>query len=105
MEKGFEYQLHTLPSGLRLVTIPMPAATTATVLVLVKCGSKYETKDLSGISHFLEHMMFKGTQQRRVFGYQQRVDASCQLQGFTSKELRDTSQRRGYETDTSWMWV
>ena len=53
MEKGFEYQLHTLPSGLRLVTVPMPAAKTATVLMLVKCGSKYETKDLGGISHFL----------------------------------------------------
>ncbi len=89
MEKGFEYQLHTLPSGLRLVTVPMPAATTATVLVLVKCGSKYETKDLSGISHFLEHMMFKGTQRRP--GY---LDISRELDGigasynaFTSKEV------------------
>lgn len=89
MEKGFEYQLHTLPSGLRLVTVPMPAAKTATVLVLVKCGSKYETKDLGGISHFLEHMMFKGTQRRP--GY---LDISRELDGigasynaFTSKEV------------------
>lgn len=89
MAKGFDYQLYTLPSGLRLVTVPMPAATTATVLVLVKCGSKYETKQLSGISHFLEHMMFKGTQQRP--GY---LDISRELDGigasynaFTSKEV------------------
>ncbi len=89
MEKGFEYQLHTLPSGLRLVTVPMPAAKTATVLVLVKCGSKYETKDFGGISHFLEHMMFKGTQRRP--GY---LDISRELDGigasynaFTSKEV------------------
>ncbi len=89
MEKGFEYQLHTLPSGLRLVTVPMPAAKTATVLMLVKCGSKYETKDLGGISHFLEHMMFKGTQRRP--GY---LDISRELDGigasynaFTSKEV------------------
>lgn len=89
MEKGFEYQLHTLPLGLRLVTVPMPAAKTATVLVLVKCGSKYETKDLGGISHFLEHMMFKGTQRRP--GY---LDISRELDGigasynaFTSKEV------------------
>ncbi len=89
MEKGFEYQLHTLPSGLRLVTIPMASAKTATVLVLVSTGSKYETKDFSGISHFLEHMMFKGTEHRP--GY---LDISRELDGigasynaFTSKEV------------------
>lgn len=89
MEKGFEYQLHTLPSGLRLVTVPMASAKTATVLVLVATGSKYETKDFSGISHFLEHMMFKGTERRP--GY---LDISRELDGigasynaFTSKEV------------------
>lgn len=89
MTKVFDHQLHTLPSGLRLVTVPMPSATTATVLVLVKCGSKYEPKNLGGISHFLEHMMFKGTQRRP--GY---MDISRELDGigasynaFTSKEV------------------
>ncbi len=89
MDTGLPYQLHTLPSGLRLVTVAMPSATTATVLVLVKCGSKYEPKDLGGISHFLEHMMFKGTQQRP--GY---LDISRELDSigasynaFTSKEV------------------
>jgi predicted Zn-dependent peptidase len=89
MKKTFDYQLHTLPSGLRLVTVPMPAATTATVLVLVRCGSKYETKDLSGISHFLEHMMFKGTARRPG-----QLDISRELESigasynaFTSKEV------------------
>jgi predicted Zn-dependent peptidase len=89
MNNGFDHHLHTLPSGLRLVTIPMPSATTATVLVLVRCGSKYEPKNLGGISHFLEHMMFKGTQRRP--GY---VDISRELDGigasynaFTSKEV------------------
>jgi predicted Zn-dependent peptidase len=37
---------------------------TATALVLVEAGSKYETKDKNGISHFLEHMCFKGTTAR-----------------------------------------
>ncbi|MBP6885840.1 MAG: insulinase family protein [Candidatus Pacebacteria bacterium] len=89
MTTGFDHRLHTFASGLRLVTIPMPSATTATVLVLVKCGSKYEPKNLGGISHFLEHMMFKGTQRRP--GY---VDISRELDGigasynaFTSKEV------------------
>jgi predicted Zn-dependent peptidase len=89
MDMSFEHHLQTFPSGLRLVTVPMPAAKTATVLVLVKCGSKYETRELSGVSHFLEHLMFKGTQKRP--GY---LDISRELDGigasynaFTSKEV------------------
>jgi predicted Zn-dependent peptidase len=54
----------TLENGLRLITIPMEQANSATVLILVGTGSKYETKDINGISHFLEHMFFKGTAKR-----------------------------------------
>lgn len=64
MKQGFKHQTHTFESGLRLVTVPMPATKTATVLVLVGTGNKYETKDKRGISHFLEHLMFKGTTKR-----------------------------------------
>ncbi len=64
MDQPFPYQLHTFDSGLRLVTVPMPGTKTATVYVLVGTGSKYETKEINGISHFLEHMMFKGTAKR-----------------------------------------
>lgn len=48
-------------NGLRLLTISHEDAKTATVLLLVGTGSKYEPKELNGISHFLEHMLFKGT--------------------------------------------
>lgn len=58
------FQKTVLSNGLRLVTIPMKDTATVTVLVLVEAGSKYETKDISGLSHFLEHMCFKGTQKR-----------------------------------------
>ena len=58
------YQKTTLPNGLRILTIPMADTKTATVLVLVATGSKYETKAINGISHFLEHMTFKGTKKR-----------------------------------------
>jgi len=51
----------TLKNGLRIVTVPSKNTKTVTVLVLVGTGSKYETKDINGISHFLEHMFFKGT--------------------------------------------
>ena len=50
-----------LKNGLRVISIPMKNANSVTVLVLVGTGSKYETKDINGISHFLEHMFFKGT--------------------------------------------
>lgn len=54
----------TLENGLRIITVPMEGTKTATVLVLVGTGSKYETKEINGISHFLEHMLFKGTKKR-----------------------------------------
>lgn len=53
-----------LKNGLRLITVPMKESPTVTVLVLVEAGSKYEQKEISGISHFLEHMCFKGTKKR-----------------------------------------
>lgn len=58
------YKKTVLPNGLRILTIPMANTKTATVLVLVATGSKYETKDINGISHFLEHITFKGTKKR-----------------------------------------
>ncbi len=54
----------TLKNGLRALFIKNPRSTTATVQVLVGVGSDYETKCESGISHFLEHMCFKGTTHR-----------------------------------------
>ena len=58
------YTRTLLKNGLRVLTIPMPSLESATVLVLVGAGSRYETKANSGISHFLEHMAFKGTSTR-----------------------------------------
>jgi len=54
----------TLKNGLRIITVPQKSTQAVTVLVLVSTGSKYETKEVSGISHFLEHMFFKGTKKR-----------------------------------------
>lgn len=53
-----------LPNGLRIITVPQPANLAVTVLVLVETGSQYETRETSGLSHFLEHMCFKGTKKR-----------------------------------------
>ncbi|MDP4007210.1 MAG: pitrilysin family protein [bacterium] len=56
-----------LRSGLRLLTIPQRNTKTVTVLVLVGTGSKYEEKRTNGVSHFLEHMFFKGTKKRPTY--------------------------------------
>ena len=53
-----------LKNGLRVILVPQLSSLAATVMVSVEAGSKYETKDISGISHFLEHMCFKGTAKR-----------------------------------------
>jgi len=58
------YKKTILKNGLRIITAPMKNTEAVTVLVLVGAGSKYETKKINGISHFLEHMFFKGTKKR-----------------------------------------
>jgi predicted Zn-dependent peptidase len=53
-----------LSNGLRVLLIPQKKALASTVLLLVEAGSEYETKEINGLSHFLEHMCFKGTTNR-----------------------------------------
>ncbi|MBU4057640.1 insulinase family protein, partial [Patescibacteria group bacterium] len=64
-----------LKNGMRIVIIPMKESPTVTTLVLVEAGSKYETKEINGISHFLEHMMFKGTKKRKSLEISRELDA------------------------------
>src|SRR5215469_7527144 len=59
-----KFNRKVLSNGLRVLTIPMPSFESATVLVMAGAGSRYETQKNSGISHFLEHMAFKGTDRR-----------------------------------------
>lgn len=54
----------TLPSGLDTIVVPRAEGQTVTFLVLIGVGSRYETPQQSGLSHFLEHMFFKGTTTR-----------------------------------------
>lgn len=57
-------QKDSLENGLRIISLLDKRTEAVTVLVLVKTGSKYEKKETNGISHLLEHMLFKGTQTR-----------------------------------------
>src|SRR3989338_4698822 len=58
------FEKKVLDNGLRAVLAPMNNTEAATLLVLVGVGSRYETKKINGVSHFLEHMFFKGTKSR-----------------------------------------
>lgn len=58
------YKKTTLKNGIRIITAPMQGTQTATVMVMVGVGSRYEGDKEAGISHFIEHMMFKGTKKR-----------------------------------------
>ncbi len=83
-----KFSKRILPNGVRLITIPMPASPTLTVMVLVEAGSKYETKNLSGVSHFLEHFVFKGTAKRpKPSDLSRELDAlGAQYNAFTGQE-------------------
>ncbi len=78
-----------LKNGLRVVTVPMKDNPTVTVLVLVGTGSDYEEKGVNGISHFLEHMCFKGTEKRRTSkDISEELDSlGCQYNAFTDHEM------------------
>src|SRR5580765_6521736 len=58
------FERHTLGNSLRVLTAPMPAAQSVSCFVMLAAGSRYETRDSSGIAHFAEHMFFKGTERR-----------------------------------------
>jgi len=82
------YKKTTFKNGLRVLTCPMRNTRSITVLILVKAGTKYEKKEENGISHFLEHMCFKGTKRRPL-----PLDISQEIDGvggvfnaFTSKD-------------------
>lgn len=82
------YTKDVLASGLTVIRVPVPAVKSVTVLALVNVGSRYEEPRLWGISHFLEHMVFKGTEK---YPDSQTLTAAvdeigAKFNAFTSKE-------------------
>ncbi len=69
--------LHTLPNGVRIVALPNAALATATVAVFIRSGSAHEPKLTNGISHVVEHMLFKGTATRDA----RRINLDAELLG------------------------
>ena len=61
-----EYQKTILKNGLQIITSVRPQTETVSLGIWVNTGSAYETLDVNGISHFIEHMVFKGTKKRNA---------------------------------------
>jgi len=77
----------TLDNGLTLITEEMPSVRSAAVGVWVKRGSRHERPEVSGISHFIEHMVFKGTKTRSAERIASEVDSiGGFMDAFTAKE-------------------
>ena len=83
------YKKKILKNGLRIVVVPMKDTPSVTVMSLIEAGSKYETKKINGLSHFLEHMCFKGTKKRpTAMDIAKEFDAmGAQNNAFTSQEF------------------
>src|ERR1700749_3449637 len=77
----------TLPNGLLVLTERMPHLRSVSMGVWLDCGSRDETLEVNGISHFLEHMVFKGTTTRSAQQFAREVDSiGGNLDAFTGKE-------------------
>jgi predicted Zn-dependent peptidase len=82
-----EYRKTILPNGIRLVTEWIPHVRSVAVGVWVDTGSRFEPSDRSGISHFIEHLVFKGTESRSAEDIARAVDSvGGQMDAFTTKE-------------------
>lgn len=83
-----KYKVTRLSNKIPLIVVPVKGAATATALVIVKTGSKYEKRSINGLSHFLEHMFFKGTKKRpTALALSSAMDIlGGEYNAFTSKE-------------------
>src|ERR1700690_1491113 len=78
----------TLPNGLVVITEPMEYFHSVSVGVWLRNGSRREPAEINGISHFIEHMVFKGTQRRTAEDIAREIDRlGGMLDAFTSKEM------------------
>jgi predicted Zn-dependent peptidase len=82
------WDISTLRNGMRVVTTPVPTAQSVSVNVFVGVGSRGEQRRTNGVSHYLEHMLFKGTK-RRATAIEIAEAIECaggMLNAYTSKE-------------------
>ncbi|TSC70499.1 MAG: M16 family peptidase [Parcubacteria group bacterium Gr01-1014_46] len=80
------FKKKTLKNGLRVLVVPIKDAPSVTVMSMISTGSEYESKEKNGISHFLEHMFFKGTENRP-----KSIDIAKEFDGMGSEHNAFTS--------------
>jgi predicted Zn-dependent peptidase len=83
-----EHKLTVLPNGVKLITETMSDVRSVAMGIVVGAGSGLETDPIAGISHFIEHMAFKGTSKRSAFDIASELDAvGGKMNAYTSKEI------------------
>src|SRR6201984_629511 len=81
-------QKETLPNGLVVLTDTMEHGHSVSVGIWLRSGSRREPPELNGISHFIEHMVFKGTKRRSAEDIAREMDSvGGMLDAFTAKEM------------------
>ncbi len=84
---GYMFSKYTLSNGVRIVYEKIPYVRSVSVGIWVKTGSRNESRQNNGISHFIEHMLFKGTEKRNAKKIAESIDnIGGQLNAFTGKE-------------------
>lgn len=82
------YRKTTLTNGVRVVTESLPHVRSISMGIWIRAGSRFEDAGRNGISHFIEHMLFKGTERRSAYSIAREVDSvGGVLNAFTSKEM------------------
>src|SRR3990172_7844136 len=81
------YRKDTLSNGIRVVSETMPKSRSMSIGVWVKVGSRHEAPQIGGVSHFIEHLFFKGTEKRTAKDIAIEIDAlGGEMNAFTSQE-------------------
>lgn len=88
MAKASTFQKTVMPNGIRLVSEKIPSVRSASLGIWVTVGSRHESEALNGISHFIEHMAFKGTSSRSAMDIAKTIErGGGHINAFTGKEL------------------
>lgn len=83
-----EVNLATLQNGLKILTVERPETETVSLGIWVNTGSAFEALDINGVSHFVEHMVFKGTKKRNSLQISEDIEnVGGQTNAYTSREF------------------
>ena len=88
MDYSENIKLHTMANGVRIITEKVPGVKSCSLGFWVGTGSRMEREDEQGITHFIEHLLFKGTETRSAKDIAESLDSvGGQLNAFTAKEM------------------